>query len=80
MAHRTVVRAAALLGALSVVIAGCGGGKTTTARCVLRAYDPSSGQILFHSAKGQVVDLAKIPRSKLRPLRKNKRRKPASSI
>jgi branched-chain amino acid transport system substrate-binding protein len=31
MAHRTVVRAAALLGALSVVIAGCGGGKTTTA-------------------------------------------------
>jgi branched-chain amino acid transport system substrate-binding protein len=32
MAHRTVVRAAALLGALSVVIAGCGGGNTTTAR------------------------------------------------
>ncbi|HZD15157.1 MAG TPA: hypothetical protein VE196_08540, partial [Pseudonocardiaceae bacterium] len=31
MAHRIVVRAAALLGALSVVIAGCGGGKTTTA-------------------------------------------------
>jgi branched-chain amino acid transport system substrate-binding protein len=31
MAHRTVARAAALLGALSVVIAGCGGG-TTTAR------------------------------------------------
>ncbi|HEX4102398.1 MAG TPA: ABC transporter substrate-binding protein [Pseudonocardiaceae bacterium] len=32
MAHRTVVRAAALLGVLSVVIAGCGGGNTTTAR------------------------------------------------
>jgi peptide/nickel transport system ATP-binding protein len=47
---------------------GCG--KTTTARCVLRAYDPSSGEILFRSAKGQVVDLAKVPRSKLRPLRR----------
>ncbi|HZE03198.1 MAG TPA: ABC transporter substrate-binding protein [Pseudonocardiaceae bacterium] len=32
MAYRTVVRAAALLGALSVVIAGCGGGNTTAAR------------------------------------------------
>jgi branched-chain amino acid transport system substrate-binding protein len=32
MAHRTVVRAAALVGAVSVVIAGCGGGNTTTAR------------------------------------------------
>ncbi|MBV9162696.1 MAG: ABC transporter substrate-binding protein [Pseudonocardiales bacterium] len=29
MAHRTVVRAAALLGALSVVMAGCGGGNAT---------------------------------------------------
>jgi branched-chain amino acid transport system substrate-binding protein len=32
MAQRTVLRAAALLGALSVVVAGCGGGGTTTAR------------------------------------------------
>ncbi|HET9118002.1 MAG TPA: ABC transporter substrate-binding protein [Pseudonocardiaceae bacterium] len=32
MAQRTVLRAAALLGALSVVVAGCGGGTTTTAR------------------------------------------------
>ncbi|MDT7713869.1 MAG: branched-chain amino acid transport system substrate-binding protein, partial [Pseudonocardiales bacterium] len=32
MAQRTVLRAAALFGALSVVVAGCGGGTTTTAR------------------------------------------------
>jgi branched-chain amino acid transport system substrate-binding protein len=32
MAQRTVVRAAAVLGGLSVVIAGCGGGHTTTAQ------------------------------------------------
>src|SRR5438445_342968 len=46
---------------------GCG--KTTTARCVLRAYEPTARQILFRSEKGQVVDLATVPRSRLRPLR-----------
>src|SRR6185503_20068815 len=46
---------------------GCG--KTTTARCVLRAYTPSSGQILFQTAKGTVVDLAGMRRASLRPLR-----------
>jgi peptide/nickel transport system ATP-binding protein len=47
---------------------GCG--KTTTARCVLRAYDPSGGSILFRTARGEVVDLAGVPRAKLRPLRR----------
>lgn len=47
---------------------GCG--KTTTARCVLRAYEPSSGRILFRPSKGEVVDLAKVPRSRMRPLRR----------
>jgi peptide/nickel transport system ATP-binding protein len=47
---------------------GCG--KTTTARCVLRAYQPSGGEILFRSAKGEVVDLANMPRGRLRPLRR----------
>jgi len=32
---------------------GCG--KTTTARCVLRAMAPSSGQILFRTREGEVV-------------------------
>jgi peptide/nickel transport system ATP-binding protein len=46
---------------------GCG--KTTTARCILRAYDPSGGQILFRTPD-DVVDLAQIPRARLRPLRR----------
>src|SRR5919108_2009747 len=45
---------------------GCG--KTTTARCILRAYDPTAGQILFRTSAGDVVDLAAMPRSKVRPL------------
>jgi peptide/nickel transport system ATP-binding protein len=46
---------------------GCG--KTTTARCILRAVAPSSGQILFRPREGPVVDLAQLSRKELRPLR-----------
>lgn len=46
---------------------GCG--KTTAARCILRALVPTSGQILFHVKDGHVVDLAKLSRQELRPLR-----------
>jgi peptide/nickel transport system ATP-binding protein len=46
---------------------GCG--KTTTARCILRAMAPTSGEILFRAADGRVVDLAPLSRGELRPLR-----------
>jgi len=46
---------------------GCG--KTTTARCIMRAYQPSAGQILFRSKSGEIVDIASLPKPKLRPLR-----------
>jgi oligopeptide/dipeptide ABC transporter ATP-binding protein len=46
---------------------GCG--KTTTARCILRAMAPSAGEILFRTADGGVVDLAPLSRAALRPLR-----------
>lgn len=47
---------------------GCG--KTTTARCILRALTPTSGQILFRTGDGEVVDVASVPRSGLKPLRR----------
>jgi peptide/nickel transport system ATP-binding protein len=46
---------------------GCG--KTTAARCILRAHLPTGGEILFRTAGGEVVDLARLSRSELRPLR-----------
>jgi peptide/nickel transport system ATP-binding protein len=46
---------------------GCG--KTTTARCILRAMPPTSGQMLFRTREGSVVDLALLSRKELRPLR-----------
>ena len=47
---------------------GCG--KTTTSRCILRAIDPSSGQILFRTQDGAIVDIASQRRSQLRALRR----------
>jgi len=46
---------------------GCG--KTTTSRCILRAMAPTSGEMLFRTKEGQTVDLAKLDRGELRPLR-----------
>ncbi len=46
---------------------GCG--KTTASRCILRAYAPTSGEMLFRTKDGQTVDLAKLNRGELRPLR-----------
>ncbi len=46
---------------------GCG--KTTASRCILRAFEPTDGQMLFRTKEGDVVDLAKLNREQLRPLR-----------
>ncbi|HKV43054.1 MAG TPA: oligopeptide/dipeptide ABC transporter ATP-binding protein [bacterium] len=47
---------------------GCG--KTTAARCILRAYTPTGGEILFRTTRGNVVDLAGVSRRELGPLRR----------
>ena len=47
---------------------GCG--KTTTARCILRAIEPTAGQVLFRTQVGQVVDVATSPKAELRTLRR----------
>src|SRR5258706_984831 len=47
---------------------GCG--KTTTSRCILRAIDPTGGEIRFRRATGDTVDIAKLSKGQLRPLRR----------
>ncbi len=47
---------------------GCG--KTTTSRCILRAINPSGGEILFKAESGATVDVASLPVGRLRPLRR----------
>jgi peptide/nickel transport system ATP-binding protein len=46
---------------------GCG--KTTTARCILRAIDPTAGTILYRAGSGELIDVGSLPRSQMRPLR-----------
>ena len=48
---------------------GCG--KTTTARCILRALDPTSGEVLYQTKDGVVVDTAQLDRAPLRELRRD---------
>jgi peptide/nickel transport system ATP-binding protein len=47
---------------------GCG--KTTTARCILRAIDPTEGQVLYRTRDESIVDLAPMSAAELGPLRK----------
>ena len=46
-----------------------GSGKTTTGRCILRAIEPSAGEILFQFGKEQVVDVAQMDKQNLRAFR-----------
>ena len=39
---------------------GCG--KTTTARCILRAISPTAGEIRFLTQRGETIDVAPLPR------------------
>src|SRR5262245_15676776 len=48
---------------------GCG--KTTASRCILRAIDPTGGQIFYRTRSGKVVDLATLPQADLLPLRRD---------
>lgn len=48
---------------------GCG--KTTTGRCILRAVEPTSGEVLFRRDAGDVVDVAKLDGRELKALRRH---------
>ncbi len=50
---------------------GCG--KTTVGRALLRLYDPTGGEVLFHKENGEWVDVAKLTRGEMKELRKEMR-------
>ena len=47
---------------------GCG--KTTTSRCILRAINPTEGEVHFRTEGRSVVDLATLNKRELKPLRR----------
>src|SRR5512138_3910302 len=50
---------------------GCG--KTTVGRCIVRAYQPTSGEILYQNEKGHQVNLATLDKNELKPYRRELR-------
>jgi oligopeptide/dipeptide ABC transporter ATP-binding protein len=48
---------------------GCG--KTTIGRCIVRAYKPSHGNILFQQPSGEQIDLVKLSDKQLIPYRRD---------
>jgi oligopeptide/dipeptide ABC transporter ATP-binding protein len=50
---------------------GCG--KTTTGRAILRLYQPTGGQIRFRAADGRRIELSRLSRKAMKPLRREMR-------
>jgi peptide/nickel transport system ATP-binding protein len=58
------------VGETLALVGESGSGKTTVSRCILRAVDPEAGQVLYRTAAGAEVDLARLSKKSLRPLRR----------
>lgn len=50
---------------------GCG--KTTLGRCMVRAYQPTEGELMYRTASGEMVNLAPLSKKELRPYRRDLR-------
>jgi oligopeptide/dipeptide ABC transporter ATP-binding protein len=50
---------------------GCG--KTTTGRTVLRLYDPTAGEVWYRKPNGERVNIARLSRKEMKPLRREMR-------
>lgn len=50
---------------------GCG--KTTIGRCVVRAYEPTGGEVLYRDHVGKVIDLTRLDNRELKPYRRELR-------
>ena len=48
---------------------GCG--KTTVGRCILRAIEPTAGEVLYRRGEGDVVDITRLNRRDLKALRQH---------
>ena len=51
------------------IVGESGCGKTTTVRAIMRAVDPTSGDVMFQKRDGDVVNVANLPSSELKGVR-----------
>ncbi len=52
------------------IVGESGSGKTTMGRCLLRAWNPTSGEMIYRCADGSTIDLAKADKQTLRECRR----------
>ncbi len=52
------------------IVGESGCGKTTLGRCIVRAYDATSGQVMYTAADGETVDFLQIDKETMKKYRK----------
>ncbi len=52
------------------IVGESGSGKTTMGRCLLRAWNPTSGEMIYRCSDGSTIDLAKADKATLRECRR----------
>ena len=52
------------------IVGESGCGKTTLGRCVVRAYEPTSGQVMYTTGQGELIDFLKIDKNEMKKVRK----------
>jgi peptide/nickel transport system ATP-binding protein len=53
------------------IVGESGSGKTTAVRCLLRAIEPTAGEVHFRLPDGRTVDLARLSDRELKPIRQH---------
>src|SRR5574344_1123419 len=52
------------------IVGESGCGKTTLGRCIVRAYEPSEGNVFYTAANGETVNFTKISKNDMAKYRK----------
>ena len=52
------------------IVGESGCGKTTLGRCIVRAYEPSEGNVLYTASDGETIDFLKIDKATMKRYRK----------
>ena len=58
-------------GQLAALVGPSGAGKSSLLKAIYRTYVPSSGQVLYRTAAGDLVDLARAPETRITELRRS---------